>query len=202
MRQAYATGRINQISILLSPCGRARGVSRPPPAGRNKQSKSRRVGMSRFCLFKRLFLVVLQQKASPLKEPLCKEVVFGCSEHAGTATRRHSTGKRWSHVARRRTPISGSPLWFFSEAALELYKDPWKGLLHLRRPRCLDQNTPYRRKVRGAGGRECHTPAPLGLCKSLVLALVPIGWQYERPAHRLRPRVWASFRQGQVPVGR
>ena len=78
---------------------------------------------------------------------------------------------------------------------MEVYKDPW-GLLHLRSPRCLDQNTPCRRKVRGAA--QTPTPggggtAPLGLCKSLVLALVPIGWQYERPAHRLRPRAVGFF---------
>ena len=32
-------------------------------------------------------------------------------------------------------------------------------------------------------------------------SLLPRGWQYERPAHRLRPGSGASFRPRQVPVG-
>ena len=214
MRQAYATGRINQISIppvLLGEVGGAPGAGAGPlPSGRQQAMQKC------LCFAPACSLVALRLECKkPEEEPLQSGsfwIALGtrASEHATASLGQHHPlrGAPLKSLRRRGrappcyAPISGSPLWFFSEAALELYKDPWKGLLHLRRPRCLDQNTPCRRKVRGAGGRECHTPAPLGLCKSLVLALVPIGWQYERPAHRLRPRVWASFRQGQVPVGR
>jgi hypothetical protein len=170
LRQAYATGRINQISIppvLLGEVGGAPGAGAGPlPSGRQQAMQKC------LCFAPACSLVALRLECKkPEEEPLQSGsfwIALGtrASEHATASLGQHHPlrGAPLKSLRRRGrappcyAPISGSPLWFFSEAALELYKDPWKGLLHLRRPRCLDQNTPYRRKVRGAGGRECHTP--------------------------------------------
>ena len=146
---------------FYSSCPPGAGGASPRPQEGNKRCKSVYV-FAPACS-----LVVLRLECKkPEEEPLQSGsfwIALGtrASEHATASLGQHHPlrGAPLKSLRRRGrappcyAPISGSPLWFFSEAALELYKDPWKGLLHLRRPRCLDQNTPCRRKVRGAGAK-------------------------------------------------
>ena len=168
MRQAYATGRINQISIPPVLLGGPGGWAATRPSSQQNPGAGhpgRQQAMQKcLCFAPACSLVALRLECKkPEEEPLQSGsfwIALGtrASEHARAPLGQHHPLRGAPLKSLRQplvaphpsyAPISGSPLWFFSEAALEIYKDPG-GLLHQRSPRCLDQNTPYRRKVRGA----------------------------------------------------